>query len=146
MELRSLLESLRKIVARVEGHFLEGTAVDVDLENKYVEVIGGDGKDDDKRFYVPYDKLLIAVGSTSITHGIEGLEHTARLKTIKDAMTIRRTISSNVEEASLPTTTPEERKRLLSIVICGGGPTGIEFASEVYDWMNEDLVKWVKYI
>ncbi|KAI7859676.1 pyridine nucleotide-disulfide oxidoreductase-domain-containing protein [Circinella umbellata] len=142
LELRSLLESLRKIVSRVQGHFLEGTAVDVDLDNKYVEVIAADGKDDDKRFYVPYDKLLIAVGSTSITHGIEGLEHTARLKTIQDAMTIRRTISSNVEQASLPITTPEERKRLLSIVICGGGPTGIEFASEIYDWMNEDLVKW----
>ncbi|KAI9250930.1 pyridine nucleotide-disulfide oxidoreductase-domain-containing protein [Phascolomyces articulosus] len=142
LEMRSLLESLRKIVSRVHGHFLEGTAVDIDLENKYIEVIGADASDDDQRFYVPYDKLLIAVGSTSITHGIEGLEHTFQLKTIQDAMRIRRTVTSNVERAALPTTSPEERKRLLSIVICGGGPTGVEFAAEVYDWMNEDLVKW----
>jgi len=31
--------------------------------------------------------------------------------------------------ASLPTTTPEERQRLLSFVVCGGGPTGIETAA-----------------
>lgn len=31
--------------------------------------------------------------------------------------------------ASLPTTTPEERKRLLSFVVCGGGPTGVEAAA-----------------
>lgn len=35
----------------------------------------------------------------------------------------------NLEIASLPTTSPEERKRLLSFVICGGGPTGVETAA-----------------
>ena len=35
----------------------------------------------------------------------------------------------NFETASLPTTTPEERKRLLSFVVCGGGPTGVETAA-----------------
>jgi NADH dehydrogenase len=40
----------------------------------------------------------------------------------------------------LPTTTDEERRRLLSFVVCGGGPTGVEFAAELYDMLNEDLV------
>jgi NADH dehydrogenase FAD-containing subunit len=35
----------------------------------------------------------------------------------------------NFELASLPTTSPEDRKRLLSFVICGGGPTGVETAA-----------------
>ncbi|CDS02735.1 hypothetical protein LRAMOSA00139 [Lichtheimia ramosa] len=139
LEMRSLLEPLRKIVARVHGHFLEGRAVDVDLEHKLVEVTSKDGKEN---FYVPYDKLVIAVGSTSITHGVQGLEHTFRLKTIQDAISVRRRITKNVEKAALPSTTPEERERLLSFVVCGGGPTGVEFAAELYDWMNEDLVKW----
>lgn len=34
--------------------------------------------------------------------------------------------------ASLPTTTPDERKRLLSFVVCGGGPTGVETAAVSY--------------
>ena len=45
------------------------------------------------------------------------------------------------ERASLPQTTPEERKRLLSFVIVGGGPTGVEVAAEIHDLITEDLVK-----
>jgi NADH dehydrogenase FAD-containing subunit len=48
----------------------------------------------------------------------------------------------NFEAASLPTTTSEERKRLLSFVVCGGGPTGIETAAEIYDLCQEDIVKY----
>jgi NADH dehydrogenase len=44
-----------------------------------------------------------------------------------------------MELACLPTTSDEERKRLLSFVVCGGGPTGVEFAAELYDLLNEDL-------
>lgn len=40
----------------------------------------------------------------------------------------------------MPTTSDEERRRLLSFVVCGGGPTGVEFASEVFDLLNEDLL------
>lgn len=47
----------------------------------------------------------------------------------------------NLELACLPTTTDEERKRLLSFVVCGGGPTGVEFAAELFDMLNEDLLK-----
>jgi NADH dehydrogenase FAD-containing subunit len=76
-----------------------------------------------------YDKLIIACGSVSSTHGVPGLENCFQLKSISDARAIRRRILDNFEAASLPTTTPEERKRLLSFVICGGGPTGVETAA-----------------
>lgn len=137
---RSLLEPVRKIASRIHAHFLEGRAVDIDLDHKYVEV---HGCNENENFYVPYDKLIVAVGATSMTHGVDGIEHTVRLKTIRDAIDIRRKIIENVEKACLPTTTPEERRRLLSFVVCGGGPTGVEFAAEVSDWINEDLVEWV---
>jgi NADH dehydrogenase len=137
---RSLIEPVRKIAARVQAHFLGGRAVDVDLENKFVEIQGSNGQEN---FYVPYDKLIVAVGATSMTHGVEGIENTMSLKTIKDAMAIRRKVIENVEKACLPTTTPDKRKRLLSFVVCGGGPTGVEFAAELSDWINEDLVEWV---
>ena len=39
-----------------------------------------------------YDKLVIAVGSSSSTHGVPGLEHSFQLKTISDAQVIRRRI------------------------------------------------------
>lgn len=46
----------------------------------------------------------------------------------------------NLEKACLPATDPEERKKLLSFVVCGGGPTGVEFASELFDMVNEDVL------
>lgn len=35
----------------------------------------------------------------------------------------------------------EERKRMLQFVVVGGGPTGVEFAAELHDFVSEDLVK-----
>ncbi len=45
----------------------------------------------------------------------------------------------NLEQACMPTTSDEERRRLLSFVVSGGGPTGVEFAAELFDMLNEDL-------
>lgn len=163
VEPRSLVEPLRKIISRVNGHYIQGAAVDVvmgsDLppskggQERFVEVdvisghegvsefsgqhdgptsntsssaeAAGERKETKgKRVYVPYDRLIVAVGSVTNSHGVEGLEHCFHLKTIKDAREIRSHILDNLEIASLPTTTPEEREKLLSMVVCGGGPTG----------------------
>ncbi|KAH7568997.1 hypothetical protein JRO89_XS06G0086500 [Xanthoceras sorbifolium] len=59
---------------------------------------------------------------------------------VEDAQRIRRTVIDSFEKASLPTLTDEERKRILHFVIVGGGPTGVEFAAELHDFVNEDLV------
>jgi NADH:ubiquinone reductase (H+-translocating) len=88
-------------------------------------------------FVVAYSPL----GSTSNTHGVSGLEHCHFLKSVEDARSIRTAVMQNLERAAIPTTTDEERKRLLSFVICGGGPTGVEFAAELFDMLNEDLCK-----
>jgi NADH dehydrogenase len=76
---RSLLEPIRKIAARVSAHFLQGAAQDIDFDSKLIEV---KDRSTGKSFYVPYDKLVISVGATSMTHGVEGLENTYQLKTI----------------------------------------------------------------
>lgn len=79
------------------------------------------------------------VGSMTNPHGVQGLENCNFLKTIDDARDIRNKILTNLEAACLPTTSDEERRRLLSFVVCGGGPTGVEFAAELFDMLNEDL-------
>ncbi|KAJ4478506.1 pyridine nucleotide-disulfide oxidoreductase-domain-containing protein [Lentinula aciculospora] len=139
VQVRSLIEPLRKIVARLRGHFVNGKAIDVDFGQRLIEVeCVGNGE----KVYIPYDKLVIAVGSTSSTHGVPGLEHCFQLKTIADAQAIRRRVMDNFEAASLPTTSPSERKRLLSFVVCGGGPTGIETAAEIFDFCQEDIINY----
>lgn len=137
----------------------------LEIEEVCGEGAGGGGR---RRVYVPYDKLVIAVGSTSSTHGVPGLEHCYQLKTIGDSQGIRQRIigafawlcrlcvrlwlmrsfcficEDNFEKASMPTTTPEERRRLLSFVVCGGGPTGVETAAEIYDLCQEDVINYVR--
>jgi NADH dehydrogenase FAD-containing subunit len=95
-----------------------------------------------RNIYVPYDRLIVAVGAVTSTHGVPGLENAFHLKDIEDARGIRSRILDNLEIASLPTTTAEERQRLLSFVISGGGPTGVETASEIYDMLNEDVLDY----
>lgn len=82
---------------------------------------------------------MSTIGSTTNPHGVQGLENCSFLKTIDDARNIRNKILTNLEAACLPTTSDEERRRLLSFVVCGGGPTGVEFAAELFDMLNEDL-------
>lgn len=142
LELRSLVEPVRKIILNARGHFLKASAEDVEFAEKLVEVsaIGPNGEKE--HFYLPYDKLVIGVGSVTNPHGVKGLEHCHFLKDISDARLIRNKIVSNLESACLPTTSDAERKRLLSFVISGGGPTGVEFGAELYDMLNEDLINY----
>lgn len=141
LELRSLVEPIRRILSRVSGHFIRARAEDVDFVNKMVEVSQVDPHGQETRFYVPYDKLVVAVGSVTNPHGVKGLENAFFLKDIDDARKIRNKVIHNLELACLPTTKDEERKRLLSFCVSGGGPTGVEFAAELFDLLNEDLTR-----
>ncbi|QIW99123.1 hypothetical protein AMS68_004641 [Peltaster fructicola] len=141
LEFRSLVEPVRRIVQRVRGHFLKAQAVDVDFSAKLVEIAAPGPDGSEQRFYVPYDKLVIGIGSVTNPHGVKGLENCHFLKDISDARKIRNAVIGNLETACLPTTSDEDRRRLLSFVVSGGGPTGVEFAAELYDMLNEDLTK-----
>lgn len=123
----------------MKGHFLRASAESIEFSEKLVEVSQKDALGKDVRFYLPYDKLVIGVGSTTNPHGVKGLENCHFLKDIDDAQKIRNHIMTNLEYACLPTTTDDERRRLLSFVVSGGGPTGVEFAAELFDLLNEDL-------
>jgi len=113
LELRSLVEPVRKIVRRVRGHFLKAKAEDVEFSEKLIECSAVDAKGQEQRFYVPYDKLVVGVGSVTNSHGVKGLEHCHFLKDISDARIIRNQVVKNLEFACLPTTSDEERRRLL---------------------------------
>jgi NADH:ubiquinone reductase (H+-translocating) len=130
-------------LTKCRGHFIEAYAEDVDMSNKLVLISQTDNNGEKQQSYVPYDKLVIAVGSHTNSHGVDGLEHVHFLKTIVDARGIRNKIMDNFERACLPSTSEEERKELLSFVIAGGGPTGVEFASELFDMIQEDLTPYV---
>jgi NADH:ubiquinone reductase (H+-translocating) len=77
---------------------------------------------------LPYDYLVLAVGTESNYFGLENIERSSLpMKTIDEALNLRNTLLLNMEQATRAET-PEERNRLLNVVIAGGGPTGVELA------------------
>lgn len=59
---------------------------------------------------------------------------------VEHAKRIRETILDCFESASLPHLSKEEKSKLLHFVIVGGGPTGVEFAAELNDLIQDDLL------
>ncbi len=62
IEFRSLVEPIRRVVARLHGHFLRAEAYDVEFSEKLVEVKQINSRGEPEHFYLPYDKLVISVG------------------------------------------------------------------------------------
>ncbi|KAK7250815.1 hypothetical protein RIF29_33523 [Crotalaria pallida] len=61
------------------------------------------------------------------------------MKEVKDALRIRRNVIDLFERASLPSKLMEEKNKLLSFVVVGGRPTGVDFAAELHDFVHEDI-------
>lgn len=142
LETRSLVEPIRNVLRRIGAHYLLAKAENILFDEQLVEVSAWDpAANEERRFYVPYDRIVVGVGSVTNNHGVKGLENCFKLKTVDDVGLIRKKVVENIEAACLPTTTDEERRRLLSFVVCGGGPTGVELAAELFDTVSEDLQK-----
>ena len=78
-----------------------------------------------------YDTLVIATGARHAYFGHDDWEPFAPgLKTLEDATTIRRRILRAFEEAEREAD-PEKRRALLTFVVIGGGPTGVELAGTI---------------
>eukprot|EP00775_Hariotina_reticulata_P009271 gene9271-9436_t len=140
MEERSIIEPVRNLV-HGKAHYYEAFCKEIDPKAKeIVACFPDDGGNEADCFKIKYDMLIIGVGSVNNTFDIQGVaEHCQFFKSIEDANHLRRRISECFERAALPNTTEEERKQLLSFVVCGGGPTGVEVAAELHDMIFEDL-------
>ncbi|MEM8782983.1 MAG: NAD(P)/FAD-dependent oxidoreductase [Planctomycetota bacterium] len=78
-----------------------------------------------------YDYLVCAMGGEKSYFGNEHWEqHAPGLKTLDDAMRIRRRVLSSFEKAETAID-PVEQKMLMTIVVVGGGPTGVELAGSM---------------
>jgi NADH dehydrogenase len=87
----------------------------------------------------PYDSLIVAPGSTTSFFGHEELaQHSLPMKTIDDALNLRRRIFAAFELAE---TAPSEaeRRRWLTFAVVGGGPTGCEVAGQIAELARRTL-------
>jgi NADH:ubiquinone reductase (non-electrogenic) len=146
IEHRSIMEPIRNILRHKKAtvKYYEAHATKVDYDRKVILVADdSEIKGDTCSTEVPFDMLVVGVGAENATFGIPGVrEHSCFLKEVGDAQQIRKRIMDCVETANFKDQSDEERKRLLHMVVVGGGPTGVEFAGELQDFFENDLKKW----
>jgi len=146
LEVRSIMEPIRFFLQRSESEsakFFEAECVDVDLENRRVTCADiSDVKGEVSQFTIPYDQLVIAVGADTATFGIPGVkEHSVFMRSIDDVQKLRNKVMDCFETAIIPGQPEEEQRRLLSFLVVGGGPAGVEYAGELNDWLRGDIQK-----
>lgn len=162
VEMRSIIEPVRVITRKCSAEviYLEAEATAIDPVNNTLSIkqsttvhSGHSGTDtgsskptvrEDITTSLLYDYLVVGVGAQPSTFGIPGVaEHSTFLKEVSDSIKIRRRLVETIEAANILPKDDPERKRLLSIVVCGGGPTGVEVAGELQDYIDQDLKKWM---
>ena len=120
---------------------LLGEVVDVDVDRRVVKLSGDQnptsaGGPEDQ---LPYDTLIVAAGSTHSYFGRdEWAPFAPGLKTIEDAIEIRRRVLIAFEEAEREPD-PAKQKEWLTFVLVGGGPTGVELAGSIAEIARRTL-------
>jgi NADH:ubiquinone reductase (H+-translocating) len=110
-----------------------GEATSIDVANRRVQLADGAS--------LPYDHLVLATGAThSYFNHPEWERHAPGLKTIDDALEIRRRVL-NAFEAAERETDPERQKALLTFVVIGAGPTGVELAGALSEIARQTMVR-----
>ncbi len=90
---------------------------------------------------IPYDRLIIAAGATNNYFGMDNLgEETFGIKTVAEAAHTRDEILDRLERGAL-CKDPERRKQLLSFLVVGGGPSGVEIAGAIGEMKKYILKK-----
>lgn len=113
---------------------VKGDVTDIDLEaNTVTSQLG------EQTNVWGFDYLLLAAGAGQSYFGNDGFaQYAPGMKTIDDALEIRARIISAFERAEL-TDDPAERERLLTFVVVGAGPTGVELAGQLAELANRTL-------
>ncbi len=128
--IRSLLSSLQHVTVMM------GEVDAVNTDQQYVRTSIGERVE-----HIEYDYLVLATGARHAYFGNDHWEAVAPgLKTIDDATGIRNRILLAFEQAEM-SDDPDEVRRLLTIAVIGGGPTGVEMAGTIAELAHAALSK-----
>lgn len=122
---------LRAVLARQKNsRVLMGEAVDFDVPGRRLILESGE---------IAYDTLIVATGATHSYFGHNHWElYAPGLKTVEDALEIRKRVLMAFEAAEREMD-PERRREWLTFVIVGAGPTGVELAGALGEIANDTL-------
>lgn len=125
---------LRKLLRRVT--VLTGEIRSIDVARRHVTLaygIGGLTRE------LPFDHLVLALGSETSFHGIPGVaQHAQGIKTLGEAVMLRARVIDMLEVASVEPD-PVRRQRALTFVVAGGGFAGVETVGAINDLVRDSL-------
>lgn len=132
LEESSILFPLRKIFQQHKDYHLRKVEVrSVDTEKNTLSTSSGE---------IDYDYLVLAHGTTNAYFGSDQMQkHSKGMKTIAEVLDLRNSLLMNFENA-LTAQNDEQRDMLMTIVIIGGGPSGVEIAGALAE-MNKYVLK-----
>ena len=133
LDQEAIAYSIRAMVRNLRGVRYQMSEVqNVDFDKK--EVLTDDGP-------VSYDYLIVAAGAVTNFFGNEKIQnHAFDLKKLRDAVALRNHVLENFEDA-VTERDPAKRQAMLTFVIVGGGPTGVEFAGALKELIRTALSK-----
>ena len=128
LDVRHIVTPIRSQLRRTEFVLADVTAVDLrERRVRYTHILTGVAEE------IAYDHVVIAIGSATSTFGLPGVaERVFALKTLEDAGILRNRFIWLLELADTAAD-ESERKRLLTLVVVGGGFTGVEAAGEMVE-------------
>ena len=134
LEVRHVVTPIRAQLRRTNFILSEVGAIDIDRKNvTYRHVLTGLTRT------LEYDQLVLALGSSTSTFGIPGVaENVWALKTLEDADALRNHLVWILELGDT-IDDPQHRRQLLTLVVVGGGFTGVETAGEIFELFRSVL-------
>jgi NADH dehydrogenase len=131
LEPEEIAHAVRPILGRSRNlRFRVAEVNSVDLNGNCVQTSAGE---------LRYDYLILAAGSTSNFFGIDTIKRQALgLKDVDEALALRNHVLSRFEEAAWERDAAR-RAMLLTFVVVGGGPTGVEFAGALHELIQHTL-------
>lgn len=133
----NIVEPIRQILKADNFEFIKCRVKEIDFNKKIVYTNLCD---------LNYDSLVIAIGSTSNFYNISGAkEYCLDLKDIQAAASVRNKIIDSLELA-LKLKNKEDISKYLTFCVVGGGPTGVELAAEISEFVKQMLKDNYKHL
>lgn len=133
LDLTHIVNPIRKLLKRAQ--FFNGDVQSIDCQKR--EVVVTHGVETDHPHHLPYDHLVLAMGSVTNFWGLPGLDQRAfTLKTLGDAIALRNRLIDALEEADFECCLLT-RRRMLTFVVAGGGFAGVEAIAGINDFLRE---------